>query len=56
MNSVDSERVRGVGNIRKTETLLIVSRQNQITVPPPGGFGPVALTPGAAAAGRLVGI
>ena len=25
-----------VGNIRKTETLLIVSRQNQISVPPPG--------------------
>ena len=44
VNSVDSkhERVRGVGNIRQTETLLIVS-QNQITVPPvkyqtyPGG-------------------
>ena len=44
VNSVDSkhERVRGVGSIRQTETLLIVS-QNQITVPPvkyqtyPGG-------------------
>ena len=44
VNRVDSkhERVRGVGNIRQTETLLIVN-QNQITVPPvkyqtyPGG-------------------
>ena len=56
VNSVDSrhERVRGVGNIRQTETLLIVS-QNQITVPPvqyqtySGGtygdvIGPIVLT------------
>jgi len=57
VNSVDArhERVRGVGNIRQTETLLIVS-QTQIAVPPvkyptyPGGtygdvIGPVMLTP-----------
>lgn len=57
LNSVDArhERVRGVGNIRQTESMLIVS-QNQIVLPPvqyqtySGGtygdvIGPVVLTP-----------
>ena len=50
------ERARGVGNIKKTETLVIVSQDFAITLPPvkhqvhPGGtngdvIGPVVLSP-----------
>ena len=57
LKSLDArhERVRGVGNIRQTETMIVMS-QTQITLPPvdyqtyPGGtygdcIGPVVLTP-----------